>query len=201
MTPPKARWIKSDPLKVAHGPSSPNGVIRAVMSSGKRSFSAAWSSLMAVFECARRGIQEDIGTLQKPQQRLGVRVDVQDNGLLAAIVVPKETASVPALGHCSGTGRCALWRSPRGARSSPPSAPNPASSSPVYSAHSFGDFDHTQPGQHPWAGVAYHLARGRWIVHSWVGFLPRGSDQGRVARQHLEQDRVSRRPRLHRRAQ
>src|SRR5215472_15075886 len=51
-TPPRARWTRSEPLKPAHGPTSPKGVIRASTSLGNSASSwsgAAPDQLLAEF--------------------------------------------------------------------------------------------------------------------------------------------------------
>src|SRR5215471_11341266 len=75
--------MRSEPLKSFHGPSSPNGVIRAVTSCRKRALSVAWSSPNTSFSA-----QQILAGRRLPQ--------VEDNRFLVTVVVPEEQRALEA---------------------------------------------------------------------------------------------------------
>src|SRR5206468_5913603 len=91
MTPPSARWIRSEPLKSAHGPSSPNGETRRDQRR-KLLRQRGGAESVPVELAARRRFQQHVRGGEeclKPLAIVGL-AQVKDDRPFPAVVLPEE---------------------------------------------------------------------------------------------------------------
>ena len=79
-------------MKFAHGPSSPNGVMRAWISVGNSLRERVRAHAELVELTLRRGLEQDVGARDERAEALAILLllEIEHERLLAAVVVPEE---------------------------------------------------------------------------------------------------------------